>query len=189
VVPTIAADSPSVFPPLPVEDESWGGNGGGQGRLGVNDTRPWMRDFAILAALPCKTVEERQVRDRKAFLLHSLFVDVAIVKAVTVVRRVGASLSSPLQQHEELHGSLQITVTRDVANAAKKIPAKIDGCAVPSFKDLAEKNLLKGITADENTTVHVCSSILTLIILPVKSVPNARGCTWNQSTMYACVCI
>jgi protein TIF31 len=146
-----------------------------------------MRDFAILAALPCKTVEERQIRDRKAFLLHSLFVDVAIAKAVAVVGRVGASLSSPLQHHEELHGSLKITVTRDVANAAKKIPAKIDACAVPSFKDLAEKNLLKGITADENTTVHVRSNILALINLPVKSVLNAGGYIHGTQINHVCI--
>ena len=145
-----------------MEDENWGGNGGGQGRMGINDARPWTRDFAVLAALPCKTIEERQVRDRKAFLLHSLFVDVAIVKAVTVVRRVGPTLSSPLESHEEFQDNFKITITRDVPNAAKKILAKIDGCAVASSKHLAEKNLLKGITADENTTVHVCCCILPL---------------------------
>jgi len=70
VVPPVAADSPSVFPPLPVEDETWDGNGGGHGRDGKSDLRPWATEFSILAAMPCKTVEERQIRDRKAFLLQ-----------------------------------------------------------------------------------------------------------------------
>ncbi|KAJ0965739.1 hypothetical protein J5N97_026877 [Dioscorea zingiberensis] len=80
VVPPLAADSPSVFPPLPIEDENWGGNGGGQGKDGKHDKRQWAREFSILAAMPCKTAEERQIRDRKAFLVHSLFVDVAVLR-------------------------------------------------------------------------------------------------------------
>jgi protein TIF31 len=44
-----------------------------------------VKEFAILAAMPCKTAEERQIRDRKAFLLHSLFVDVAVLKAVASI--------------------------------------------------------------------------------------------------------
>ncbi|RWW40047.1 hypothetical protein BHE74_00054567, partial [Ensete ventricosum] len=100
VVPPIAADSPSVFPPLPTEDETWGGNGGGQGRDGKHDQRPWANEFTILAAMPCKTPEERQIRDRKAFLLHSLFVDVAVVKAVEAIQHLDtATLSVVVIRH------------------------------------------------------------------------------------------
>jgi hypothetical protein len=60
VVPPVVAHSPSVFPPLPTEDEIWGGNGGGQGRDGKYDHRPWVKEFGILATMPCKTAEERQ---------------------------------------------------------------------------------------------------------------------------------
>ncbi|XVF26533.1 hypothetical protein REPUB_Repub14bG0025400 [Reevesia pubescens] len=80
--------SPSNFPSFPSEDEQWGGNGGGQGRNGEFDLRPWATDFAILASLPCKTEEERIVRDRKAILLHSQFVDVSIFKAVAAIQHV-----------------------------------------------------------------------------------------------------
>ncbi|CAK9164899.1 unnamed protein product [Ilex paraguariensis] len=88
LVPPSVADSASNFLPLPTEDENWAGNGGGQGRYSEYDLRPWATDFAVLANLPCKTEEERVVRDRKAFLLHSLFVDVSIFKAVSAIRRV-----------------------------------------------------------------------------------------------------
>lgn len=80
VVPLVVANNPSVFPPLPVEDENWGGNGGRQRRDGKHDNRQWAKEFAILAAMPCKTAEERQIQDRKAFLLHSLFVDTLVFK-------------------------------------------------------------------------------------------------------------
>ncbi|RYQ91562.1 hypothetical protein Ahy_B09g097501 [Arachis hypogaea] len=71
LVPPSVAESPSNFPALPTEDERWGGNGGGQGRNGEYELRQWPLNFAVLASLPCKTEEERVVRDRKAFLLHS----------------------------------------------------------------------------------------------------------------------
>ncbi len=80
MVPPIAAEAPSTFPALPVEDETWGGDGGGKGRDKEGSTRPWARDFAILAAMPCKTPEERQIRDHKAFLHHNMFIDIAVTQ-------------------------------------------------------------------------------------------------------------
>ncbi|KAM7531657.1 hypothetical protein LguiB_035067 [Lonicera macranthoides] len=53
-----------------------------------HELRPWATDFAILASLPCKTEEERVVRDRNAFLLHSLFVEVSVFKPGSTIRRV-----------------------------------------------------------------------------------------------------
>ncbi|MCO5611354.1 hypothetical protein L7F22_065607 [Adiantum nelumboides] len=164
VVPPLAADAPALFPRLPVEDENWGGSGGGQGRGNQQDTRQWSREFSVLASMPCSTVEERQVRDRKAFLLHSLFVDVAVTKAIAVVHRVGPSLSSPMQAHEETQGYLYFHVTRDVPNANRKLPTKIDERGGFSVNELAEKNLLKGITADENTTVHDTATLGVVIV-------------------------
>lgn len=175
VVPPVAADSPSVFPPLPVEDETWDGNGGGQGRDGKSDLRPWAREFSILAAMPCKTVEERQIRDRKAFLLHSLFVDVAVFKAVSAVQHVidGKRSSDETKAHdpniilhEETIGDLKISVRRDVPDASQKLDRKIDGSQAPgvSSRELAERNLLKGITADESTTVHDTATLGVVIL-------------------------
>ncbi len=80
MVPPIAAEAPSTFPALPVEDETWGGDGGGKGRDKEGSMRPWARDFAILAAMPCKTPEERQIRDHKAFLHHNMFIDIAVTQ-------------------------------------------------------------------------------------------------------------
>lgn len=168
VVPPVVADNPSIFPHLPVEDENWGGSGGGQGRDGKHDNRQWAREFAILAAMPCKTAEERQIRDRKAFLLHSLFVDVSLFKAVAAIKTLiesnQHSLNDPAASivHEERVGDLIIKVARDVPDASVKLDCKNDGSQVlgMSQKDLTQRNLLKGITADESTTIHVRATLL-----------------------------
>ncbi|XP_062220553.1 protein REDUCED CHLOROPLAST COVERAGE 2-like [Phragmites australis] len=175
VVPPVVADSPSVFPPLPTEDESWGGNGGGQGRDGNHDHRPWAKEFTILAAMPCKTAEERQVRDRKAFLLHSLFVDVAVFKAVAAIQQLVSnhksshetanSTTSP-DLHTEQVGDMKIMVTKDKADASSKLDVKLDGSQARgmSSDELAQRNLLKGITADESATVHDTATIGVVVV-------------------------
>ncbi|ERN07098.1 protein TSS isoform X1 [Amborella trichopoda] len=175
VVPPMVADAPSVFPPLPVEDETWGGNGGGLGRDGQHNLRQWSREFSILATMPCKTVEERQIRDRKAFLLHSLFVDVSVFNAVAAIQKVIDSKKSLHKSeiglpnsilHEEKIGDLCITVSKDVPDASTKLEAKIDGSQAPgmSAKELAQRNLLKGITADESATVHDTATLGVVVI-------------------------
>lgn len=169
LVPPIAADAPSVFPPLPVEDENWGGNGGGLGRDNKADSRPWAQEIAVLAAMPCKTAEERQVRDRKAFLLHSLFVDVGVVNAVSLIEQAGPSLTavrSGNSTHEEVVGNLRICISRDVPKASWKLPTKIDGSEHLGLSpdELAQRNLLKGITADESTTVHDTATLGLVIV-------------------------
>lgn len=170
-MPPIAANSPSVFPPLPAEDETWGGNGGGFGRDGKSDFIPWIKEFSLLANMPCKTADERQIRDRRAFLVHSLFVDVAIFRAVSTIRLViGRSDSLSLSHgkdeclHSERVGDLDISVVGDASDASCKIDTKIDGSTTMGMetKSLIERNLLKGITADENTAAHV-SSFLTIL--------------------------
>ncbi|KAF6155004.1 hypothetical protein GIB67_035751 [Kingdonia uniflora] len=172
MVPPIVADNPSVFPPLPTEDENWGGNGGGQGREGKHDYRQWAKEFSILAAMPCKTAEERQVRDRKAFLLHNLFVDVSVLKAVAVIHRLIESdkfsdkVATPSISHEEQVGDLKIIVRRDVPDASVKSDVKIDGSQAlgMSPEELSRRNLLKGITADESATVHDTATLGVVVI-------------------------
>ncbi|KAF7838111.1 protein TSS [Senna tora] len=169
VVPPVVADNPSVFPPLPMEDETWGGNGGGQGRDGKHDKRQWAKEFAILAKMPCQTAEERQVRDRKAFLLHSLFVDVSVLKAVSAIKHLKDSSSSDLTiqtSYEEKIGDLVIKVTRDVSDASTKLDCKNDGSQILglSEEELAQRNLLKGITADESATVHDTPTLGVVIV-------------------------
>ncbi|XP_061999783.1 protein REDUCED CHLOROPLAST COVERAGE 1 isoform X1 [Rosa rugosa] len=162
LVPPIAGQSPSGFPALPVEDEAWGGNGGGLGRDGQFDLIPWANEFWYIASMPCKTAEERQVRDRKAFLLHSLFVDVSIFRAIKAVQHVMAKpeLTCSAANSEVLYtervGDLNVIVTKDVNNASCKVDTKIDGIQATGVdkKNLAQRNLLKGITADENTAAH-----------------------------------
>ncbi|XP_024966841.1 protein TSS-like [Cynara cardunculus var. scolymus] len=172
VVPPIVADNPSVFPPLPVEDQNWGGNGGGQGGDGKHDRRQWAKEFSILAAMPCRTAEERQVRDRKAFLLHSLFVDVSVLKSVAAIKQLTHSSKSSSNglldsfSHEDKIGDLLIRVTRDVPDASTKLDAKIDGSRVLGLspEELAKRNLLKGITADESATVHDTSTLGVVVV-------------------------
>ncbi|XP_049415052.1 protein REDUCED CHLOROPLAST COVERAGE 2 isoform X1 [Solanum stenotomum] len=166
VVPPFVADNPATFPPLPMEDENWGGNGGGQGGDGKHDHRPWAKEFAILAAMPCKAAEERQIRDRKAFLLHSLFVDVSVLKAVASIKHLVDNSSSSTIPYEEKIGDLLISVTKDMSDASKKLDNKNDGIQVlgMSPEDLAKRNLLKGITADESATVHDTSTLGVVVV-------------------------
>ncbi|KAL9254531.1 REDUCED CHLOROPLAST COVERAGE 1-like protein [Drosera capensis] len=162
-----AAQSPATFPPLPVEDEIWGGHGGGWGRDGRSDLIPWANEFQLVAAMPCKTAEDRQIRDRKAFLVRSLFVDVAIFRAVSTLENLmkKSSLSNSDVYDEILHtervGDLYITVMRDARHANCKVDTKIDGLRATGLeqKALVERNILKGITADENTAPHDIGSL------------------------------
>ncbi|XP_023513818.1 protein TSS-like [Cucurbita pepo subsp. pepo] len=167
LVPPVSAQSLSVFPPLPAEDEIWGGNGGGLGRDGKSDLTPWASEFLFLASMPCKTAEERQIRDRRAFLLHSLFVDVAIFRAIKAIQHVIGMLKEDhlVSEDEVLFtervGDLKVTVRKDVPDASCKVDTKIDGIQALKMdqKNLVEKNLLKGITADENTAAHDSASL------------------------------
>ncbi|KAB2070094.1 hypothetical protein ES319_A08G135900v1 [Gossypium barbadense] len=167
LVPPIVAQSPSNFPPLPMEDETWGGNGGGLGRDGKNDSIPWAYEFSVLASMPSKTAEERQIRDRKAFLLHSLFVDTAIFRAIRTVKHVmgkmnpTCSIKNCETLYSERVGGLNIMVMKDAPNASCKVDTKIDGIQTTGVDqtNLRERNLLKGITADENTVAHDTSTL------------------------------
>ncbi|XP_076944863.1 protein REDUCED CHLOROPLAST COVERAGE 3-like [Bidens hawaiensis] len=171
LVPPTILDSGSNFQTLPTEDENWGGNGGGQGRNGQHDRRAWATEFAILASLPCKTEEERVVRDRKAFLLHSLFVDVSIFKAVAAIRKVKDSVADSNSCPgsvvcEERVGDLLVTVRRDAADASLKSEVKVIGIgsAGMSSEEIALRNLLKGVTADESAVVHDTNSMSTVFV-------------------------
>lgn len=164
LVPPSVSECPSNFPPLPIEDENWGGNGGGQGRDGEHNLRPWATEFAILACLPCKTEEERVIRDRKAFLLHSIFVDVSIFKAVNTIRRLidyhaKACLPGSVV-HESRAGDLSIVVKRDAADANLKSDGKLltSEASEASAREVFQRNLIKGLTADENVTIQDTSS-------------------------------
>ncbi|KAF8407168.1 hypothetical protein HHK36_006294 [Tetracentron sinense] len=177
LVPPTVAESPSYFPPLPTEDENWGGNGGGQGRNSKYEHRPWATEFSLLASLPCKTEDERLVRDRKAFLLHNLFVDVSIFKAVSAIRRLIDSHENAKDLlrrspgpgsilHEDRMGDLCVVVKRDTVFASSKSDEKI-GCSQflsVSAKESARRNLLKGVTADESVVVHDTSSLGVVVV-------------------------
>ncbi|KAI3463425.1 hypothetical protein Pfo_020088 [Paulownia fortunei] len=173
LVPPSVIDSAPNFVTLPTEDENWGGNGGGQGRCGEYDHRSWATDFAILASLPCKTEEERVVRDRKAFLVHNMFLDVSVFNAVSSIQKVIDSANKGLSNfppgsvvHESRVGDLSITVKRDDADASLKRELKIIGSKtfIESAKEVSQRNLLKGVTADESTVVHDTSSLGIVVV-------------------------
>ncbi|CAM8977575.1 unnamed protein product [Rhodiola kirilowii] len=173
LIPPVTAQLPLVFPSLPLEDEYWGGNGGGLGRDGKSDLVPWADEFAFLSSMACQTAEERQIRDRRAFLLHSLFVDVAIFRAISALRHV-MDKQEPINAvaygealFTERVGDLSIKVFKDVSDASYKVDTKIDGVLATGMDQLKlrERNLLKGITADENTAAH---DITTLGVINVR---------------------
>ncbi|KAM6602307.1 hypothetical protein CsatA_021916 [Cannabis sativa] len=177
LVPPSFADSPSsTFQPLPTEDENWGGNGGGEGRNGEYDHQPWATDFAILAKLPCKTEDERVVRDRKTFLLHSKFVDVSILKATEAISSLLESDSRQNESsivYENRVGDLSITVKRDSTEVSSNSQVKvIDQVSGLSVKEFAQKSLLKGLTADESVVVHDTSSL---------GIVNVRHCGYSAT--------
>lgn len=173
LAPPTVAESPSSFPSLPTEDENWGGNGGGQGRNGEHDFRLWATEFAILASLPCKTEEERLVRDRKAFLLHSLFVELSIFKAVKAIRvlvdshcetKVTCVPGSILL--ESRIGEVSIIVKRDEEDVNFQPCENLFNGEVPesSAGEVNKKNLLKGLTPDENVTVQDMTSLGAVVV-------------------------
>ncbi|VVA91423.1 unnamed protein product [Arabis nemorensis] len=164
LVPPSVSESSSTFSALPAEDENWGGNGGGEGRNGECDLRPWAAEFSVLATLPCKTEEERVIRDKKAFLLHNQFIDVSVRRAVRAICEVintnqyysGISdFPAGSILLEERVGDLSIVVKRDIASLDAKPEPTFQNEAFPlSPKELGERNLLKGITADESVIVQ-----------------------------------
>ncbi|XP_050383818.1 protein REDUCED CHLOROPLAST COVERAGE 3 [Argentina anserina] len=175
LVPPSVAESPSHFPSLPTEDENWGGNGGGQGRNGEYDYQPWATNFAILACLPCKTEEERVIRDRKAFLLHSRFIDVAVFKAAAAIHGIVDSTvnaettncSPGSVLYDERVGDLSVVVKRDTADPLSKLEVEASGDHPCSAKEVAQRCLLKGLTSDESVVVHD---------IPSLGVVNVRHC-------------
>ncbi|KAJ4761266.1 Tetratricopeptide repeat (TPR)-like superfamily protein [Rhynchospora pubera] len=157
-------------PSLPLEDENWGGNGGGQGRKGKLEKIRWATEFSILSQLPCRTEEERLVRDRRAFLLHGLFVDTAILKATSAIRDILENEeSSNLQGDvllEEKTGDLHIIVRKDSVDVSLKRDEKVDGSCLLNLphEEVSKRNLFKGLTADESVVVKDTATLGTVIV-------------------------
>lgn len=175
LIPPIYVDPSTKCPALPVEDENWGGDGGGSGRDGKYDRRRWSKDFSVLARMPCKTEEERVIRDRKAFILHNLFVDTAIFRAASTIRHLINQSMNSTGPHSGTHGSnvfeerigdMHITVKKDEADASLKLEDKVDGVAFcqTGAMDITQRNLLKGLTSDESVVVKVMPHIFSFIL-------------------------
>ncbi|CAN6277134.1 unnamed protein product [Urochloa humidicola] len=175
LIPPIYVEPTTKCPALPIEDENWGGHGGGSGRDGKYDRRRWSKDFSVLARMPCKTEEERVIRDRKAFLLHNLFVDTAIFRAASTIRQFINQSMNSTGSHSCTHGSnlfeerigdMHITVKKDEADASLKPEDKVDGVAFcpTGAMDIAQRNLLKGLTSDESVIVKDSSTLGVVIV-------------------------
>ncbi|CAL5070367.1 unnamed protein product [Urochloa decumbens] len=194
LIPPIYVDPTTKCPALPIEDENWGGDGGGSGHDGKYDRRRWSKDFSVLARMPCKTEEERVIRDRKTFLLHNLFVDTAIFRAASTIRRFINQSMNSTGSHSGTHGSnlleehigdMQITVKKDEADASLKPEDKVDGVAFcpTGAMDITQKNLLKGLTSDENVVVKD-SSMLGVVIVKhcgYTATVKVSGCTKDSN--------
>lgn len=96
-------------------------------------------------------------------MLHNLFLDVSIFKAVSAIQKVidSSKVSTPncvrdSVLYEDRIGDLYITVKRDATDASHK-EVKIIGMKSfnESAEEVAQRNLLKGITADESVVAHV----------------------------------
>ncbi|XP_027073382.1 protein REDUCED CHLOROPLAST COVERAGE 1-like [Coffea arabica] len=63
-------------------------------------------------------------------------------------------------------GDLCVSVTKDVLDASCKVDTEIDGAQATDVdtEKLIERNLLKGITADENTAAHDIATLGFVII-------------------------
>lgn len=103
------------------------------------------------------------VRDRKAFLLHSQFVDTSIFKAVAAIQHVLDSRPNMKDEmnsspgsilHEDHVGDLLVLVKRDIRGGTKKFESSQKESS--THKENAKKNLIKGLTADESVVVNVC---------------------------------
>ncbi|KAL0354827.1 UNVERIFIED_CONTAM: protein TSS [Sesamum radiatum] len=68
--------------------------------------------------------------------------------------------------HESRIGDLSITVKRDDADASLKRELKIIGSKTfdESAKEVSQRNLLKGVTADESVVVHDTSSLGVVVV-------------------------
>ncbi|KAJ6796078.1 protein TSS-like [Iris pallida] len=169
LVPPVFAESPTKSPLLPAEDGKWGGHGGGHGRDGRYDHREWSKEFVVLARLPCKTEEERLTRDRKAFLLHNLFVDTAVFRAVSAIRHLidsNAWQKDGPNSFEETVGDMIVAAKRDAADGSTKPDEKVDGSQLlcMSNKDVSTRNILKGITADESVVVRDTATLGVVVV-------------------------
>eukprot|EP00898_Chlorokybus_atmophyticus_P003122 jgi/Chlat1/3810/Chrsp259S03937 len=148
VVPPSFADTPGSPQPLPLEDMEMGGDGGGgcfSGRnsdaLGVEQDRFWRAELELIASMPGATPEERLIRDRRLFLVHSAFVETALRRACALIDEVERAQSAD-ESELTTHG-MRLTVAREPSTPP------VGGSAAP-----LAGNVLKGLTADEHTQVQ-----------------------------------
>ncbi|GKD40067.1 protein TSS, partial [Tanacetum coccineum] len=93
-------------------------------------------------------------------------------KAVATIKHVVDSSKCPSNGltdsilHEEKIRDLLIKVTKDVPEASTKLNGRNDGNPILglSHKELAKRNLLKGITVDESATLHDTSTLGVVVV-------------------------
>lgn len=88
---------------------------------------------------------------------------------------------SPSQEEpfSEEKGRIKFSVRRDASDASKKLELRIGASQFQGLgeSDIARRNLLKGVTANESTTIHVNKSSL---LLPIGRFLNH----WNNGSFH-----
>lgn len=81
------------------------------------------------------------------------------LQATDIVQRYHDNPSQDEVFSEE-RGHIKFSVRRDASDASKKIELRIGASQFQGLEDtdLARRNLLKGVTANESTTIHVILS-------------------------------
>jgi len=127
---------------LPADDAKF--NGGAGGFLSDDaKERDWYSEFLKSTDMPGSNPAERVARDRRVFLLHSHFVDTAIVNACS------AASSEDCSENIETDNIL-ITSEKEATKISVDC-GSYRGMPDKERFDNAEQSLIKGLLADENT--------------------------------------
>eukprot|EP00218_Dolichomastix_sp_CCMP3274_P016756 CAMPEP_0170132460 /NCGR_PEP_ID=MMETSP0033_2-20121228/284_1 /TAXON_ID=195969 /ORGANISM="Dolichomastix tenuilepis, Strain CCMP3274" /LENGTH=818 /DNA_ID=CAMNT_0010367823 /DNA_START=36 /DNA_END=2489 /DNA_ORIENTATION=+ len=139
VAPPALAAAPGAYRALPAEAPHWGGGGGGFGLEDPLSARAWRADFRLVASMPGATADERALRDRRAFLLHQLFLD----RALHLAARTADAAAHAGEARRELRAAgLSVVAERHAERAELSAPPE---------QRASLKALLKGLCSDENT--------------------------------------
>ena len=161
---------------LPAEDPAWGGHGGGWGRdEATHAGREWAREFAAYALERGVTADERQARDRRVFLAHAAFVDVAVRHATDALASCvdGGDAEGVAAHARETH-NIEIEV-QDCAEHAAAAASSSSGAFSGVDDASSVAALLKGVCADVNTPARDVRALGTVAVRQLGRVVVARA--------------
>jgi len=148
-VPPCLSEQPERRTVLPTENVAYQGDNGG---ILSDRERDWHGEFVRNAAMPGSNPAERVARDHKVFLLHSHFVDTAIITACGRPVAPEAKAEGEGEREEAVHKAKNLSIR------AKREPSVLSADCGSSTKmsneerfTKSEAALVKGLLADENT--------------------------------------